>query len=151
MGAILIRQTKTLPMAAHSLNRQAPNRREAGAQWEKIAESFLLGHGLKLLQRNFSSRFGEIDLIMEDQGTIVFVEVKYRKSNSHGSGADAVTFHKQGRISRTAAWYLAKNPQRAEQICRFDVLSINSQKMDQGPEKNQHINWIKSAFYSTTG
>ena len=132
-------------MASGILNGQKVNRRLAGALWEKTAESFLLGHGLKLLQRNFSSRFGEIDLIMEDGETVVFVEVKYRKSSKHGSGADAVTFHKQGRISRTAAWYLAKNPQRAEQVCRFDVLSIDSQKKDQG------INWIKSAFYSTTG
>ncbi|MFC1778064.1 YraN family protein [Pseudomonadota bacterium] len=121
------------------------NSRQSGAQWEKTAESFLLNHGLKLLQRNFSSRFGEIDLVMEDKKTVVFVEVKYRKSNQHGSGADAVTFHKQGRISRTAAWYLVKNPHRAEQVCRFDVISIDPKKGEQG------IDWIKSAFYSTMG
>jgi putative endonuclease len=119
--------------------------RQSGAQWEKTAESFLCSQGLKLLQRNFSSRFGEIDLIMEDGNTVVFVEVKYRHSSQHGSGAEAVTFHKQGRISRTAAWYLAKNPHKAEQICRFDVISMNPQKTDKG------INWIKSAFYSTIG
>lgn len=80
---------------------------------------------------------------MQDQQTVVFIEVKYRKSNHHGSGADAVTFHKQGRISRTAAWYLAKNPHRAEQVCRFDVISID-------PYGGEHgINWIKGAFYST--
>ena len=72
-----------------------------------------------------------------------FVEVKYRRNDHHGSGAEAVTFHKQGRISRTAAWYLAKNPGRAECVCRFDVISIDPKKRDQG------INWIKSAFYST--
>jgi putative endonuclease len=121
------------------------NNRQSGAHWEKTAESFLRGRGLKLLQRNFTSRFGEIDLVMEDEKTVVFVEVKYRKSNQHGSGADAVTFHKQGRISRTAAWYLVKNPHRAEQICRFDVISIDPQKGDQG------IDWIESAFYSTIG
>jgi len=132
-------------MANGLLNKQKASSRLSGAQWEKTAESFLRARGLRLLQRNFSSRFGEIDLIMEDQGTVVFVEVKYRKSSSHGSGADAVTYHKQGRISRTAAWYLAKFPQRAEQTCRFDVLSIDSQKKDKG------INWIKSAFYSTIG
>lgn len=119
--------------------------RQSGAQWEKAAESFLRSHGLRLLERNFSSRFGEIDLIMEDEKTVVFVEVKYRYSSDHGSGAEAVTFHKQGRISRTAAWYLAKNPHRAEQICRFDVISMNPQKTDKG------IDWIKSAFYSTIG
>ena len=119
------------------------NSRQAGAQWEKTAESFLRSQGLKLLQRNFSSRFGEIDLIMEDEETVVFIEVKYRKSSQHGSGADAVTFHKQGRISRTASWYLVKNPHRAGQFCRFDVISITPRKEAQG------INWIKSAFYST--
>jgi len=124
-------------------NQQALNSRESGAQWEKTAESFLRSHGLKLLQRNFISRFGEIDLIMEDEETVVFIEVKYRKSSQRGSGADAVTFHKQGRISRTAAWYLAKNPHRAGQYCRFDVISIQPQKGDRG------ISWIKSAFYST--
>jgi len=132
-------------MANGLLNKQKASSRLSGAQWEKTAESFLRARGLRLLQRNFSSRFGEIDLIMEDEGTVVFIEVKYRKSSSHGSGADAVTYHKQGRISRTAAWYLAKFPQRAEQTCRFDVLSIDSQQKDKG------INWIKSAFYSTIG
>ena len=82
---------------------------------------------------------------MEDERTVVFVEVKYRKSNQHGSGAAAVTFQKQGKISRTAAWYLAKNPRRAEQTCRFDVISINPQIEHQG------INWIKNAFYNTQG
>ena len=145
MGEILVRHSAILPMARSSLNQRKISPRVAGAQWEKTAESFLRRHGLKLLQRNFSSRFGEIDLIMEDEGILVFVEVKYRKSSGHGSGADAVTIHKQGRISRTAAWYLVKNPHRAEQVCRFDVISVHSQKMDQG------IIWIKAAFYSTTG
>lgn len=101
--------------------------------------------GLELLQRNFHSRFGEIDLIMKDAHVIVFIEVKYRTNQHHGSGAEAVTFHKQNRISRTAAWYLAKNPRKAECVCRFDVISIDPAKQGTG------INWIKSAFYSTMG
>jgi putative endonuclease len=145
MGTVFGRQTGTLRMAKHSLNEPPPGGRKSGAYWEKIAESFLRTQGLKLLQRNFSSRFGEIDLIMEDDQTLVFVEVKYRRKDHHGSGAEAVTFHKQGRISRTAAWYLAKNPHRAECVCRFDVISIDPKERDQG------INWIKSAFYSTIG
>jgi putative endonuclease len=119
--------------------------RKWGAHWEKAAESYLRARGLKLLHRNFSSRFGEIDLIMEDEQTVVFIEVKYRKSAQHGSGAEAVTFHKQDKISRTASWYLAKNPHRAEQFCRFDVISIEPEIADQG------IHWIKSAFDSTLG
>jgi putative endonuclease len=132
-------------MVNYSLKHAARGGRKSGSHWEKTAESYLRSQGLKLLQRNFSSRFGEIDLIMRDGQTVVFIEVKYRKSNRHGSGADAVTFHKQGRISRTAAWYLAKNPHRAESVCRFDVISINPN------EKDQDIDWIKSAFYSTIG
>ena len=132
-------------MASQPLSHPAPGSRKSGIYWEKAAESFLRRQGLTLLQRNFSSRFGEIDLIMDDKQTLVFVEVKYRKNDYHGSGADAVTFHKQGRISRTAAWYLAKNPQRAESICRFDVIAIDPKEGDEG------INWIKNAFYSTMG
>ena len=145
MGTIFCGSADTLSMARHSLNQSSVSNRKSGARWEKTAESYLLAQGLKLLQRNFSSRFGEIDLIMQDQKTVVFVEVKYRKNSRHGSGADAVTFHKQNRISLTAAWYLAMNPHRAECVCRFDVISIDPEKMD------QNIDWIKSAFYSTTG
>ena len=131
-------------MVRQALKRQRSlNSRQSGAQWEKTAESYLRGQGLKLLQRNFSSRFGEIDLIMEENDTVVFIEVKYRKSSHHGSGAEAVTYHKQNRISRTAGWYLMMNSHRAEQNCRFDVISIDPQKSDQS------ISWIRDAFYST--
>ena len=132
-------------MAGHSLKHPRPGGRRSGIHWEKTAETYLCARGLQLLQRNFSSRFGEIDLIMEDDRTVVFVEVKYRRNKSHGSGAEAVTLHKQNRISLTAAWYLALNPARAEQFCRFDVISIDPEKGEQG------ISWIRNAFYSTAG
>ena len=119
--------------------------RQAGAHWERTAESYLSAKGLTLLHRNFSSRLGEIDLIMEDNQTIVFIEVRYRKNSRHGSGAESITMQKQNRISRTAAWYLANNPKRAEKFCRFDVISIDAQKNAQG------IDWIQNAFYSTIG
>lgn len=128
-------------MAGHSLK----NTRHFGQQWEKTAELYLCQQGLRILERNFSSRFGEIDLIMEDRHTVVFVEVRYRKSTLRGSGAESVTLQKQGRLSRTAGWYLVKNPARAEQFCRFDVVSIDSQNSDHS------IDWIKNAFYSTIG
>jgi len=130
-------------VARSPLKRPPAVRRRAGAYWEKMAEAFLSARGLRLLQRNFSCRLGEIDLVMEDRDTVVFIEVKYRKSSSHGSGADAVNMQKQHRISRTAAFYLAKNPARADQFCRFDVVSIDPDKDE------QDINWIKNAFYST--
>ena len=131
----------------------ALNSRQAGTQWEQTAESYLCERGLKILERNFSSRFGEIDLIMEHDETVVFVEVRYRKSGQHGSGAESVTTQKQSRLSRTAAWYLAKNPHRAEQFCRFDVVSIKSETGDQAGDEagDQTITWIRNAFYSTIG
>ena len=119
-------------------------RRRKGLRYEDRARDYLASRGLSLLAQNFRRRGGEIDLVMRDAERICFVEVKYRRNNSHGSGADAVTFHKQNRISLTAAWYLAMNPGRAEQFCRFDVISIDPEKGEKG------INWIKSAFYSTT-
>jgi putative endonuclease len=123
----------------------AHNPRNSGVKWEKNAESFLTRQGLKLLERNFSSRFGEIDLVMEDDQTIVFVEVRYRHSAQYGDGAESVTTWKQKKISCTAGWFLARNPHRAAQQCRFDVISMHPQDKDQG------INWIKNAFYSTIG
>lgn len=143
MGAIFGRSAGTIRMVNYSLKRPATGARKSGFHWEKAAEAYLRSKGLRLLQRNFSSRFGEIDLIMKDGQTLIFVEVKYRKSNQHGSGADAVTIQKQERISRTAAWYLVKNPDKAENTCRFDVISINQ---DHGA---QSIDWIRNAFYST--
>jgi len=124
---------------------KATSSRQTGADWEKTAESFLSSQGLKLLQRNFSSRLGEIDLIMEDGKTLVFIEVRYRKNKHYGNGAESITMQKQDKICRTAAWYLAKNPHRAAQYCRFDVISVDSQVRDQG------IDWIQNAFCSTIG
>lgn len=134
----------------NNLQNHSANTRQAGAYWEKTAESFLVEKGLKLLQRNFSSRLGEIDLIMEDDKTVVFVEVRYRKNGHFGGGAESITIHKQNKISRTAAWYLVKNPSRAEQFCRFDIISIES--ISNNPhKKEQGIDWIQNAFYSTIG
>ena len=133
-------------MAGPALRRHlAHGGRRAGSHWEKQAETFLRSQGLKPLHRNFSCRFGEIDLIMEDRAIVVFVEVKYRKNCRHGSGTDAVTRSKQGKISRTAAWFLANNPHRAEQTCRFDVISIGNGK------DGQDVIWIRNAFEANTG
>jgi putative endonuclease len=111
-----------------------------GAKWEQIAESFLHGKGLSTVERNFRCRLGEIDLIMQDGPTLVFTEVRYRRSDRFGSGAESVTHAKQARIIRAAQRFLQYRPLHPNQACRFDVISI-------GPE-NQHaeINWIRGAF-----
>lgn len=119
--------------------------RQVGKRWEKIAESFLRRHGLTTRKRNFSSRLGEIDLVMNDRNSLVFVEVRFRGNNRHGSGADTVTRQKQARIIRAAMYFLSQNPRLSQKPCRFDVISIGT---DQG---NHQIQWIKNAFETTPG
>jgi len=114
--------------------------RQRGAYWEQVAEAYLKRQGLKTLERNYQARFGEIDLVMLDGRTLVFAEVRYRKSNRHGSGADSVTAVKQRRIINTARRFLQQHPHESGRPCRFDVLSIGSGIC--GPR----IDWIRNAF-----
>ncbi len=116
------------------------NRRLQGGQWEKLAESFLHKRGLKTLERNYHSRFGEIDLIMMDGQTLVFTEVRYRRDSVHGSGAESVTFTKQKRITRAAQRFLQHHQHHASLACRFDVISIGNE------EGRVLFNWIRNAF-----
>lgn len=116
------------------------NSRATGTHWERVAESFLNRRGLRTLERNYQCRLGEIDLILLDGGTLVFAEVRYRARDSHGSGADSVTWTKRRRIVRTAARYLQENGRHRDRVCRFDVVSIG-QRLGR-PE----VRWIRSAF-----
>lgn len=112
----------------------------AGKKWERLAESFLKKRGLRTLKRNFHCRLGEIDLVMLDEQTVVFAEVRYRRNSNYGSGAESVTLAKQQRIVRTARLFLKIWPHHPSQTCRFDVISI-------GEEEGQTlINWIPNAF-----
>lgn len=121
------------------------NRRKLGFLWERKAEAFLRKNGLKTIQRNFNCRCGEIDLIMEDQEHLVFVEVRYRRLTGYGSAAETVGFKKQARIIRAASLYLAKFPRLATIPCRFDVISVDNQ------QGKSNINWIKNAFETSQG
>jgi Holliday junction resolvase-like predicted endonuclease len=79
--------------------------RAAGGRWEREAEVYLHCQGLKTLARNFNCRVGEIDLVMEDGECLVFAEIRYRKNNRFGSGAETVTRSKQGRLAmKRADW-----------------------------------------------
>lgn len=111
-----------------------------GGQWEKLAESFLHKRGLKTLERNYNCRLGEIDLVMLDGQTLVFTEVRYRRSDRYGSGAESVTYAKQRRIIRAAQKFLQFQPHNPLQTCRFDVISIGDK------EGQTLINWIRNAF-----
>lgn len=116
-----------------------------GRFWEKRAESFLRRNGLSTRERNFNCRSGEIDLVMDDGESIVFVEVRFRNNKGYGSGADTVTRQKQARLIRAAQYYLCKNPRLSEMPCRFDVISV---------DKNQGataFHWIRNAFETVSG
>ncbi|MCF6264235.1 MAG: YraN family protein [Xanthomonadales bacterium] len=98
--------------------------------------------GLTTLQRNFNCRRGEIDLIMQADDSLVFVEVRYRKNTHFGSAAESVTTEKQQRLIYAAEFFLQRNPALAELPCRFDVIAIESNINTNAVE----YNWIKNAF-----
>ena len=87
--------------------------RQQGSDWESAAESFLNGRGLQTVEKNYHGRFGEIDLVMLDGGTLVFVEVRYRASDRFGGGAASVTPVKQRRIILAAQRFLQSRRQFA--------------------------------------
>jgi putative endonuclease len=110
---------------------------EQGKAAETKALNYLQSRGLRLLQRNYRSRSGEIDLIMLHDGTLVFIEVRYRKSSSFGSAAESVTATKQHKLLNTASHFLQQRGLDAP--CRFDVVGIT------GREQTE-IEWIRDAF-----
>lgn len=108
-------------------------------QWaEDHACQHLQRAGLRLLARNYSCRWGEIDLIMRDQQTVVFVEVRYRRSQVYGGALDSITRHKQQKIIATAQHYLQSQMQQP--LCRFDVVVLT------GAVQAPQIEWIQNAF-----
>jgi len=119
--------------------------REQGEHTENLACEFLKNNGLKLVEKNFSTRVGEIDLIMKSDDMLVFVEVRYRKSNNFGSGAESVTISKQKKLIKTASLYLQQHAKLLKCPARFDVVSIT------GAIESNNINainfdWIENAF-----
>lgn len=103
---------------------------------ETQAEKYLKKVGYKILEKNYKTRIGEIDIIASEEGIIVFVEVKTRSTNNYGSPAQAVDKNKQKKYQRVAQEYLIKTGQ-TDKNCRFDVVEI----------ENKKINLIKDAFW----
>lgn len=112
----------------------------SGARAEQRAEQWLTRRGLHLLVRNYRCRQGEIDLIMKDGNTLVFVEVRLRSRSEFGSAAASVGHAKQRRLVKAAAHFLAHRPALAQLACRFDVVAM----VPQG--KDIDIHWIRNAF-----
>ena len=114
--------------------------RQRGMDAEERAWQHLRAHGARLLHRNFRSRRGEIDLVVQDRDSVVFVEVRYRGKTSYLSGAESVDPRKQSRLIACAQHYLQTYPCAAQLPCRFDVIAING--------SDGSLDWIRNAFDS---
>ena len=113
---------------------------DTGRDAEKHACDYLRDHGLTLQARNYRSRHGEIDLVMNDGRSLVFIEVRYRRGSAFGSAAETVDRRKQARITACARHYLQTCPGATSRPCRFDVVAIS------GAADAREIHWIRDAF-----
>ena len=102
----------------------ADARAVAGRAAEDLAARFLDGQGLHVVARNFRTKRGEIDLIARDGATLVFVEVRFRRSERHGGAAESITAAKQARMVAAAKVYLLR--QRGDPPCRFDAILLDA-------------------------
>jgi len=100
------------------------NRKELGARAEDAAARFLESRGLRILERNFRCKMGEIDLIAEDGAALVFVEVRSRASSSFGTAAETIGPSKRRKIIKTALFYLQSRG-LFERASRFDVVTFD--------------------------
>ena len=114
---------------------------KTGHQAEAMACQFLSDKGLKLITKNYHCRYGEIDLIMQQEQTIVFVEVRSRKSNNLVDSASSVNWSKQQKLQRSAENYLQQNKIHASIPARFDVIAVTHNQNQQ-----TKIDWIQNAF-----
>ena len=105
------------------------NKRSKGTGYEKLAASWLRSLGYRIICSNFRCRFGEIDIVAEECGVLVFAEVKYRRSGVSGTPEEAVDRHKQIRICRTADWFMSAYRISPDRACRFDVIAVGSTGM----------------------
>ena len=114
--------------------------RARGDAVEAAALTHLQANGLRLLARNAQARGGEIDLVMLDGTTIVFVEVRYRASAAFGGGSASIDARKRRKLVHAAQVFLMKNPHHAQAACRFDVIDAS------GDPAAPHLHWMRDAF-----
>jgi putative endonuclease len=105
-----------------------------GHDAELLAKQFLINESLQFLEQNYKAKVGEIDLIMQEGDKLIFVEVKYRSSDSHGCAAEYFTKTKRLKLERTIQYYLLqKNMNPHHTNLRIDVVAIDGER----------VNWIK--------
>ncbi len=99
------------------------SRRDFGDTGEFLAREYLGRQGYRIIAENFRTRLGEIDIIAENKGVLVFVEVKTRSSRLFGTPADAITMNKKRKISKLALEYISRNKLH-DRPARFDVVAV---------------------------
>jgi len=119
--------------------------RDVGTQWETIALQHLQRAGLVLVMRNFCCRHGELDLVMQHDATLVFVEVRYRRGvpstrTGFGDGIDSISAGKRAKLVRAASAFLSMHPHLARRTCRFDVVALA------GDLSTPLFDWRQNAF-----
>ncbi len=98
-----------------------------GAYGERVAVAYLLALGMELIDRNWRCAGGEIDAVLRDRDTIVFAEVKTRRSDTFGTPAEAIGHAKRTQLRKLAVMWLAQSDQHYAQV-RFDVVSVIPQR-----------------------
>ena len=112
----------------------------AGAAAEDGAFAYLRRQGLVPVTRNYRCRYGELDLIMRDKETLVFVEVRFRSSGAWVEAFDSIDEAKQRKLTLAAECYLAAHPQLDYDACRFDAVAVRP------AARGLHFDWLPDAF-----
>lgn len=112
------------------------NKREVGKKYEDLAKEYLISQGYEIIDANFYTHFGEIDIIAREGDYLVFLEVKYRKTTKYGSPLEAITPRKIKNIRNSAMYYIHSKRVSQFQPIRFDVVAI----------LGEEITLLKNAF-----
>ncbi|MBS0358377.1 MAG: YraN family protein [Proteobacteria bacterium] len=111
-----------------------------GTRAETFALEYLEDQGLQLVERNFSCRYGEIDLILKDSDTLVFTEVRFRTKTNYGDSLSTVNGTKQKKLIKAASFYLLQQKCYDKIPCRFDVIALDTHHDEIA------VDWVKNAF-----
>ena len=114
----------------------------SGNAAEALARQLMEREGLRLIAQNWRCKRGELDLVMLDRDTVVFVEVRYRRYSAWGGALESVDLRKRQKLIRAAQLFLQQESRLAKHPCRFDVVALGQTGKDQEP------NWIRNAFDS---
>ncbi|MBO5288059.1 MAG: YraN family protein [Spirochaetales bacterium] len=114
------------------------NNTEIGKRGEEIAAEFLKKQGVDIIEKNYHTKFGEIDLIGFDKSTIIFIEVKLRNNDNFGTPVEAITQTKLKRIYKSALWYISMHKNNYDY--RFDVIAIRKDNIN----RCYHLEWFKN-------